>query len=217
MPATAPFPGERFFHKGQRNPVIASMGKRLVAEGCGKYRTGPGPEWTDADQQSYAAWQRKIGFGGADANGIPGRTSWDRLHVPATKPTPSPGGARVASPVPGQGVTTPYGKKGPHWRLGRHTGADYAAPKGKPCVAVRDGSIVRSGHDGSFGDFLVLRVGGFDFYYCHLSEQTVKGGSVKAGQKVGEVGSTGNATGPHLHFEKRPAGGGFGSDVPPNW
>lgn len=112
MPATAPFPGVKFFHKGQRSPVIASMGKRLVAEGCGKYRTGPGPEWTDADQQSYAAWQHKIGFDGTDANGIPGKASWDRLHVPTA--TPAPDGARVASPVPEQGVTTPYGKKGPH-------------------------------------------------------------------------------------------------------
>ncbi|MEU7469555.1 M23 family metallopeptidase [Streptomyces sp. NPDC044984] len=102
--------------------------------------------------------------------------------------------------------------------LGRHTGADYAAPEGKPCVAVRNGSIVRSGHeDRGFGDFLVLRVGAFDFFYCHLSEKTVTGGPVKAGQKIGEVGSTGNATGPHLHFEKRPARGGFGSDVPPVW
>lgn len=52
-----------------------------------------------------------------------------------------------------------------------------------------DGSIVRSGHDRGFGDFLVLCAGGFDFCYCHLSERTVKGGSVKAGREVGEVGS----------------------------
>ncbi|WP_234441200.1 M23 family metallopeptidase [Streptomyces scabiei] len=82
---------------------------------------------------------------------------------------------------------------------------------------MRSGSIVRSGSDASFGRFLVLRAGGFDFWYCHLSERTVNGGSVRAGQKIGEVGSTGNATGPHLHFEKRPAGGRFGSDVPPTW
>ncbi|MFG3157000.1 M23 family metallopeptidase [Streptomyces sp. NPDC048219] len=127
-------------------------------------------------------------------------------------------GRRIASPVPGHGVTTPYRKKGPRsrWSLGYHTGADYAAPQGEPCVAVLSGTV-RIGRDESFGDFLVLRAGGFDYYYCHLSKRTVTGGSVKAGQKVGEVGSTGNADGPHLHFEKRPAGGGFGSDVTPDW
>lgn len=103
MPTQVPFPGVAFFHKGQRSPVITAMGKRLVAEGCGKYRTGPGPEWTDVDQQSFAAWQRKLRFEGTDADGIPGRVSWDELHVPATT---TPGG-RVASPVPGRGVTTP--------------------------------------------------------------------------------------------------------------
>jgi murein DD-endopeptidase MepM/ murein hydrolase activator NlpD len=215
MPAVAPFPGAGFFHKGQRSPLIASMGKRLVKEGCGKYRTGPGPEWTNVDQQSYAAWQHKIGFEGADANGIPGKTSWDRLRVP----TPSGvSGGRVASPVPRHRVTTAYRIEGSRWSLGYHTGADYAAPDGTPCVAVLGGSIVRNGrHDRSFGHFLVLRAGGFDYWYCHLSQQTVKTGSVKVGQKIGEVGSTGNATGPHLHFEKRPAGGGFGSDVKPTW
>ncbi|WP_234426258.1 M23 family metallopeptidase [Streptomyces kebangsaanensis] len=124
--------------------------------------------------------------------------------------------AHVSSPVPGHAVTTPYHKRGPHWSLGYHTGADYAAPKGTPCVAVLSGSV-RAGHDGSFGDYLVLRSGGFDYWYCHLSHRDVTSGSVRAGQQVAEVGSTGNATGPHLHFEKRPAGGRFGSDVAPSW
>ncbi len=212
MPALAPFPGAKFFHEGQRSPVIASMGKRLVAEKCGKYRTGPGPEWTDVDRESFAAWQRKIGFEGTDADGIPGKTSWDRLRVPASSPAPD---GHAMSPVPQHRATTAYRVKGPHWSLGYHTGVDYAAKKGTPCVAVRNGSIVRSGKDRSFGDFLVLRAGGFDYWYAHLSEQTVRGGSVRAGQKIGEVGSTGNATGPHLHFEKRPARGGFGTDVRP--
>ncbi|WP_307825255.1 M23 family metallopeptidase [Streptomyces sp. M2CJ-2] len=129
------------------------------------------------------------------------------------------GGGRISSPVPGHTVTTPYRKKGPksQWRLGYHTGADYAAPKGTKCLAVRNGSITRAGREDAFGDFLVLRADGFDYFYCHLSEQLITSGPVRAGQTIGRVGKTGNANGPHLHFEKRPRGGGFGSDVPPNW
>lgn len=82
-----PFPGAAFFRPGRRGDVVTAMGRRLVAVGCGRYRQGPGPEWTEADRRSYAAWQRKLGYGGADADGIPGRTSWDGLHVPKRKET----------------------------------------------------------------------------------------------------------------------------------
>ncbi|MEU2108505.1 peptidoglycan-binding protein [Streptomyces sp. NPDC019507] len=80
--AYEPFPGAAFFTAGRRSAVITAMGRRLVAEGCGRYEVGPGPEWTEADRTSYAAWQRKLGYSGSDADGIPGKTSWDRLKVP---------------------------------------------------------------------------------------------------------------------------------------
>ncbi|MEU1303404.1 peptidoglycan-binding protein [Streptomyces shenzhenensis] len=82
-PSYAPFPGSGFFHIGQKAAVITAMGRRLVAEGCSHYERGPGPEWTEADRTSYAAWQRKLGFKGKDADGIPGKASWDRLKVPS--------------------------------------------------------------------------------------------------------------------------------------
>lgn len=81
-PPYEPFPGADFFRTGTYSAIITAMGKRLVAEGCDHYRQGPGPEWTEADRESYAAWQRKLGFSGKDADGIPGKVSWDRLHVP---------------------------------------------------------------------------------------------------------------------------------------
>ncbi|MEU1309525.1 peptidoglycan-binding protein [Streptomyces cinnamoneus] len=81
-PVYEPFPGAGFFRVGQRSPVITAMGRRLVAEGCSRYSVGPGPSWTESDRQSYAAWQRKLGYSGDDADGIPGRASWDRLRVP---------------------------------------------------------------------------------------------------------------------------------------
>lgn len=77
-----PFPGAGFFHGGRHSPIVTAMGRRLVAEGCGRYATGPGPNWTNSDKSSYAAWQRKLGYSGAAADGIPGKASWDKLRVP---------------------------------------------------------------------------------------------------------------------------------------
>ncbi|GGO94865.1 peptidoglycan-binding protein [Wenjunlia tyrosinilytica] len=77
-----PFPGSDFFHVGQRSPIITAMGKRLVQEGCSRYEQGPGPQWSEADRKSYAAWQRKLGYSGPAADGIPGKESWKKLHVP---------------------------------------------------------------------------------------------------------------------------------------
>ncbi|MEI7034146.1 peptidoglycan-binding protein [Streptomyces pratensis] len=84
-PRYQPFPGASFFSARTSSPVITAMGRRLVAEGCSSYAVGPGPRWSEADRRSYASWQRKLGFRGGDADGIPGRTSWNALKVPRTK------------------------------------------------------------------------------------------------------------------------------------
>ncbi|MFJ8472157.1 peptidoglycan-binding protein [Kitasatospora sp. NPDC094011] len=78
----APFPGAEWFKNNPRSPLVTAMGRRLVEEGCSAYSSGPGPQWTEADRQSYAKWQYKRGFRGADADGWPGRTTWDALRVP---------------------------------------------------------------------------------------------------------------------------------------
>ncbi|MFE9026221.1 peptidoglycan-binding protein [Streptomyces iakyrus] len=77
-----PFPGAEFFKRNPRSPIVTAMGKRLVAEGCSAYEDGPGPRWTDADRRSYSKWQRKRGYTGSDADGWPGKTTWDALKVP---------------------------------------------------------------------------------------------------------------------------------------
>lgn len=82
VPEYAPFPGAAWFKSRPNSPLITAMGRRLVAEGCSAYASGPGPQWTDADKRSYAKWQRKRGFSGADADGWPGRVTWDALRVP---------------------------------------------------------------------------------------------------------------------------------------
>lgn len=82
-PQYVPFPGAAFFYDGHSSPIIEAMRNRLIAEGCNRYQTNNDPDmWGSGDRASYQAWQEKCGFSGADADGIPGKTSWDRLHVP---------------------------------------------------------------------------------------------------------------------------------------
>ncbi|KUN58251.1 N-acetylmuramoyl-L-alanine amidase [Streptomyces canus] len=78
-----PFPGASFFHTGKKSPIIAATHHRLVAEGCNRYQSSANADvWGPGDVKSFAAWQQKLGFEGVDANGIPGKTSWDKLRVP---------------------------------------------------------------------------------------------------------------------------------------
>lgn len=84
-PKYQPFPGTAFFKAEPKSPIVTAMGKRLVAEGCSRYNSGPGQQWTDADRESYKRWQRKCCFLGSAADGWPGKVSWDRLKVPFVK------------------------------------------------------------------------------------------------------------------------------------
>lgn len=81
-PHYAPYPGASFFRLGKKSPIITAMGKRLVAEGYKGYKKGPGPEFTRVDMAAYSWWQKKHGYKGADANGVPGKKTWDLLRVP---------------------------------------------------------------------------------------------------------------------------------------
>ena len=84
-----------------------------------------------------------------------------------------------------------------------HGGVDFRARHGTPIVAVTDGSVTGAGRMGGCGNAVRLRHGnGIDTRYCHMSRIAVnRGQSVKRGQVIGYVGSTGLSTGPHLHYE----------------
>ncbi|MGW7350933.1 peptidoglycan-binding protein [Streptomyces sp. NPDC054784] len=82
-PKYEPFPGAAFFTTGRKSPIILAMRKRLIAEGCNRYKSSSNPDtWGSGDEASYEAWQRKCGFTGSDAKVPPGKTTWDRLKVP---------------------------------------------------------------------------------------------------------------------------------------
>ncbi|MGW6642427.1 transglycosylase family protein [Streptomyces iakyrus] len=111
---------------------------------------------------------------------------------------------------------TPYRKAGSAWSKGYHTGIDFPVPTGTTVKSVASGSVVSAGWGGSYGYQVVVRhADGRYSQYAHLSAISVRDGqSVSAGQRIGRSGSTGNSSGPHLHFEVR-TGPGFGSDVDP--
>lgn len=89
-----------------------------------------------------------------------------------------------------------------------HTGLDIRAPRGRPVVASRDGTVVHSGWMGGYGKTIVIQhTNGLTTLYAHNSSLIVKkGAKVRRGQKIALVGSTGRSTGPHVHFEIRKNG-----------
>lgn len=80
-PIYAPFPGSSFFRLGKQHPLILAMGKALVREGYSGYSVGPSSTFERGDIKAYAWWQRKLGYSGSDADGYPGKSSWDKLKV----------------------------------------------------------------------------------------------------------------------------------------
>ncbi len=90
-----------------------------------------------------------------------------------------------------------------------HTGEDFCAPTGTPISSIANGVVTEAGYDGSYGNKTVVTLeDGTELWYCHQTSILVSvGDTVRGGQQIGTVGSTGNTTGPHLHLEVRPGGG----------
>ncbi|MCX4673756.1 M23 family metallopeptidase [Streptomyces sp. NBC_01433] len=119
-------------------------------------------------------------------------------------------------PVAGSYVSTGYKSSGSLWSSGSHSGVDFHAASGTSVVAVGAGTVVEAGWGGAYGNNIVLRMtDGTYTQYGHLSSIGVSvGQSVTSGQRIGLSGSTGNSTGPHLHFEARTTAE-YGSDMDP--
>ncbi|WP_416970736.1 transglycosylase family protein [Streptomyces sp. 4F14] len=135
----------------------------------------------------------------------------------ASKPKPASSGRDGSLVAPVNADTgTRYHATGSSWSKGYHTGVDFPVPTGTSVKAVGAGEVVTAGWGGSFGYQVVIRhADGRYTQYAHLSAISVRDGqSVATGQRIGRSGSTGNSTGPHLHFEVR-TGPGFGSDIDP--
>ncbi len=110
------------------------------------------------------------------------------------------GPLRFRWPVKGR-LTSRFGLRGNR----PHEGIDLGAPQGTPIYAAEAGRVIHSGRFGAYGKVVILKhVGAYRSVYAHARSLFVeKGDFVEQGQKIAEVGATGRATGPHLHFEIR--------------
>ncbi|MEV6600064.1 M23 family metallopeptidase [Actinoplanes sp. NPDC051346] len=126
-------------------------------------------------------------------------------------PTPTPTAAWV-DPMPAGTVTSCFG---PRWGR-QHAGVDLAAAAGTTVAAAATGTVASAGtdYDGYGISVLIEHPDGVSTHYAHLASTAVRpGDTVTAGQPIGAEGSTGNSTGPHLHFEVRQ--GGWDNTVEP--
>ncbi|MFF7814396.1 LysM peptidoglycan-binding domain-containing M23 family metallopeptidase [Streptomyces roseolus] len=143
------------------------------------------------------------------------QTRASRSTERAAAPAAAPAATGWVAPVTG-GVSTPYRASGSMWSSGYHTGADFIASSGTTVRAVGAGTVVSAGWSGAYGNEVVIQHADGNYsQYAHLSSLAVSAGqSVSGGQQIGLSGSTGNSTGPHLHFEIRTSPS-YGADIDP--
>lgn len=118
--------------------------------------------------------------------------------------TPKVNGIKLAlKPISGT-ITSRYGESST-LRKSTHTGLDIAATTGTPIKVVADGVVTNASYSGSYGNLVKISHGdGVETWYAHTSKMYVTvGQKVSAGDTIAAVGSTGNSTGAHLHFEIR--------------
>ncbi len=122
-----------------------------------------------------------------------------------TKPKPKTAATgRFARPISGGYVSSSFGNRS----RGYHTGIDWALSYGSPIYASDGGTVTSAGWGGGYGRMIKINHGnGYETVYAHCSKLVVSAGKkVAKGQVIAYVGSTGNSTGPHLHFEIRKNG-----------
>jgi murein DD-endopeptidase MepM/ murein hydrolase activator NlpD len=113
----------------------------------------------------------------------------------------------MRTPINGARLSSGFGMRR-HPILGysrMHRGTDFAAPIGTPILAAGEGTVVRAGPFGAFGNYIRIRhANGYETAYAHMSRfaRGMRAGArVRQGQVIGYVGTTGRSTGPHLHYE----------------
>lgn len=167
------------FEKYTLNGKFLKYGKIIAAQYIGRSKKTSAFYFDDGRQTGYY-----------DENGVPLRKMFLRVPVKFGMRTSSYSTRRFH----------PIAKK-----YKRHTGIDYSAAHGTPIFATAGGKVEYAGWRGGYGKLVVIRhPNGYKTYYGHCSRLLVKKGAyVKQGQTIARVGQTGQATGPHVHYEIR--------------
>jgi hypothetical protein len=186
--------GQRQLQIGSTGWDVASLQFRLAEHGfpSGDFDGIFGPH-IDGALRRFQEWA------GLEADGVAGPATLHALAGPLpTVPLP------LAWPLTAPMLGDPFGPRGNRW----HTGVDFPAPLGTPVYSARSGEVVWSGWRGDYGLLVTVAHGhGERTMYAHLSRIDVRVGVwIGQGVRVGLIGATGHATGPHLHFEVRVRG-----------
>lgn len=191
--------GSRVMRSGDRGWDVAALQFLLQ-------RAGRGPGRSDGlfGPLTRAAVMRAQGAAGIEVDGLAGPVTIRSLRTGASGGDGgAPGGpVRFLRPVPGP-IGDPFGAP----RNGyTHTGVDFPEPEGTPIAAAGVGTVIYAAYNGGgYGNLVVIQHRlGYTSWYGHMSTITASvGEDVVGGTRIGYVGSTGDATGPHLHFEVR--------------
>jgi murein DD-endopeptidase MepM/ murein hydrolase activator NlpD len=186
-------------------PIVPPPGDEAPAKTHPRFEATPEKAGTEegAGTEKRAGTKKTAGTENATTrsaepeSGTPGKFGPQSAPIRRkTRPLPR---SNWVHPLASAEVTSCFGQ-----RWGRlHAGVDLAAPHGSPVVAAGAGVVVAAGANGGYGNAILIDHGdGWLTHYGHLSAIGVAvGQAVKAGEHIGDEGSTGHSTGPHLHFE----------------
>jgi murein DD-endopeptidase MepM/ murein hydrolase activator NlpD len=175
-------PAQPLLRKGSRGRRVVWVQRRLRLDDDGIF--GP------VTHRAVVRFQRRYGL---DPDGLVGPRTWRALRDP------------LQSCVVGKRRTIVDNYGAPRSGGRRHMGIDVFAPYGSPVRAIGAGRVVRSYTNRLGGRAIILSVGRDRYYYAHQSKNLVRTGQrVRAGQRIGRVGMSGNARGtaPHVHLER---------------
>jgi murein DD-endopeptidase MepM/ murein hydrolase activator NlpD len=206
----------------QAADVPGALAHTLDSQAAAQHRAADTARTTaDKAGETAAAKARAAAKAKAAARAKAGRSATARGSVTragrsSTRTAITTAGSGWMKPVGDAPVGTGYKASGSMWSSGSHTGVDFLVDSGTSVHSVAAGTVVSAGWDGSYGNDVIIRhADGKYTLYGHLTRPLVSAGqTVAEGQQIGVSGATGNATGPHLHFEVR-TGPDYGSDIDP--